>query len=765
MKRTDDATSLIIYTLNCIFGNDFTDIPKLHLYCHYIKSILITLLNVKRIGKLKYGDAWHLEALRYMVSLGLLSNDIVIFFENHVRILESSLRYETLPAWDEPHSIYEGLLGRELNISETDIWFSLDKVSRDATGSYYTPCDLAKAVVREAVEKYLKAHNVSSKEQAAYLLCNTKFADLSCGCGEFFMATQKYLDETYDIAPGNICTNFYGIDIDPIALQITICDLLQMSDITQWREIISHFVLGNPLIDQQEEKNIEVKTALFAIKRYYANDFGIDMRGLFANAHIDIIIGNPPWEKVRFEERKFFKTFFPGISVIPQKNVRQVVIKEIIEQNLFCYEWYMQISSDISVFRKKLLKHPYITKSKSGEINTCTLFTELSLNLIDEDGVSALIVKSAVVTSPTGRSLFNHLVIHKSIALICLYENTLRVFSIDSREKFCVLVLTKKQNRAIEIIVGARKISDIHSIERNSLTEEDIKTINPYTLMLPSVAKNDDLRTLITAHNRLPLFTSIYPKCRFGRLVHLTTHASLISTQSTDFNVPIYEGKFIERYDARFATFAGMSETQKYAKKAHAKKNPKTVKNKALPESRYFICKTFWEKLRKNYGEPYMLCWRSLTSTTNTRTTLAMILPTMPTCQSIQFLQSSDIKDILILLALFNSKSFDYFVRLKMPGIDLTQSVIKQIPVPPRESYQAQVQYSGIFQSLEQHILGRVSAILSGEPMLANMYLWDAHSFSGMSITEIENELDELFYIAYGFSDTEKQIIQKSFKK
>ena len=94
----------------------------------------------------------------------------------------------------------------------------------------------------------------------------------------------------------------------------------------------------------------------------------------------------------------------------------------------------------------------------------------------------------------------------------------------------------------------------------------------------------------------------------------------------------------------------------------------------------------------------------------NARTTLAMLLPTMPTCQSIQFLQTDSVTDLMMMLALFNSKPFDFLVRLKMPGIDLTQSVIRQTPVPSRDIYQRLIQFSNVELPLEHHILERVAA-------------------------------------------------------
>lgn len=57
-----------------------------------------------------------------------------------------------------------------------------------------------------------------------------------------------------------------------------------------------------------------------------------------------------------------------------------------------------------------------------------------------------------------------------------------------------------------------------------------------------------------------------------------------------------------------------------------------------------------------------------------------------------------------MILALFNSKVFDFFVRLKMGGIDLTQSVVRQIPVPFREAWNSMVTLHGVdYTALDNH--------------------------------------------------------------
>ena len=81
-----------------------------------------------------------------------------------------------------------------------------------------------------------------------------------------------------------------------------------------------------------------------------------------------------------------------------------------------------------------------------------------------------------------------------------------------------------------------------------------------------------------------------------------------------------------------------------------------------------------------------MLAWHSLTSATNSQSCVATILPFIPASQSVQFLIAESHEELAYLCCLFGSVVFDYIVKNKLTGIDLTQSFIKQVVVPGIDS-------------------------------------------------------------------------------
>ena len=205
------------------------------------------------------------------------------------------------------------------------------------------------------------------------------------------------------------------------------------------------------------------------------------------------------------------------------------------------------------------------------------------------------------------------------------------------------------------------------------------------------------------------------PDAKFGRLVHLTNHSEYIRKRPGPGFIGVYEGKFIEQYDGRFAGFNDIPQSKRYGSKTMAqpltdeyKKGPSNC-----PEERFYIEGAFWKQITRNYPLEYSLFWRSLTSPTNRRTCIATIH--LPTAQSLQFLQLPSNVGLAHLLALFNSLVFDYLVRAKISGIDLTQAVIRQTPVPPLGAYHALVEHQGQKKPMSDHIAQRVSGLLGND--------------------------------------------------
>lgn len=706
----------------------------------------------------------------------LIPQSTTEFFENNRECIINNWPEESALA-AKPEILYDALLASEFCVQPERVGYKIDKVSRDIAGAYYTSSDFSAQITYRALESYMDRKRRRAIDSDSFACCNEyeniTFLDYSCGCGEFLLAVIQYFDNhVLGYSRKKLATQLRGVDVNPIVLMITIARIVSAveaeDDENLLREVAKNFIVGNPLLHSDKIAPLEVRFDNFALNRLYAETEGINCLEL--EQQNLVVLGNPPWEKLRFEERAFFRPVCPAISAISQKNKREKEIKKLAVNWLELLEYYQLLQDDYASVRKEIPKHPLLKVSLVGELNTYAMFAELASRLTEKDGFAAIIAKSALVTSTCYSSCFRHFVNQGSLSEVFLFDNREKLFQIDSREKFCVLFFGGEHAGGIKVHYGLTKQEQILSSVPINVTSEELELINPETGLLPNVADSKEFSFLLRTHRSLSVFAKEFPKCHFGRLVHLTAHAEHISTKSEKTRVPIYEGKFIEQYDNRFSTFAGMSADERYQAKASARRQPgdSFVAPKPAPECRYFIDKKFWESFLDRYDQPYSLCWRSLTSPTNQRTMIASIIPSMPTCQSVQLLQTTPVEDLLMILALFNSKVFDFFVRLKMGGIDLTQSVVRQIPVPFREAWNSMVTLHGVDYTALDAVRALERLLYRNEPDLCG--LWDgvpeiknADNYY-KTAADVREEIDKIIFQMYGLTSAEEKMVRNSFK-
>lgn len=706
----------------------------------------------------------------------LIPQSTTEFFENNRECIINNWPEESALA-AKPEILYDALLASEFCVQPERVGYKIDKVSRDIAGAYYTSSDFSAQITYRALESYMDRKRRRAIDSDSFACCNEyeniTFLDYSCGCGEFLLAVIQYFDNhVLGYSRKKLATQLRGVDVNPIALMITIARIVSAveaeDDENLLREVAKNFIVGNPLLHSDKIAPLEVRFDNFALNRLYAETEGINCLEL--EQQNLVVLGNPPWEKLRFEERAFFRPVCPAISAISQKNKREKEIKKLAVNWLELLEYYQLLQDDYASVKKEIPKHPLLKVSLVGELNTYAMFAELASRLTEKDGFAAIIAKSALVTSTCYSSCFRHFVNQGSLSEVFLFDNREKLFQIDSREKFCVLFFGGEHAGGIKVHYGLTKQEQILSSVPINVTSEELELINPETGLLPNVADSKEFSFLLRTHRSLSVFAKEFPKCHFGRLVHLTAHAEHISTKSEKTRVPIYEGKFIEQYDNRFSTFAGMSADERYQAKASARRQPgdSFVAPKPAPEYRYFIDKKFWESFLDRYDQPYSLCWRSLTSPTNQRTMIASIIPSMPTCQSVQLLQTTPVEDLLMILALFNSKVFDFFVRLKMGGIDLTQSVVRQIPVPFREAWNSMVTLHGVDYTALDAVRALERLLYRNEPDLCG--LWDgvpeiknADNYY-KTAADVREEIDKIIFQMYGLTSAEEKMVRNSFK-
>ena len=715
---------------------------------------------------------WRIEnQLKFLLIYEIISTSLHVknpnFFTkyNTSKILDNEDIYiiENLSKDDIDYSlIYQNLLSLELYFDINSYKVIKDKHFRNNLGAYYTPDWLSYTLTEQTLKDYfISNHNIDindydHQQDALNVIKHLKVSDLSSGSGSFIIAYLKVIMNIFRVSSSfleEILHNIYGIDVDPIALMLLKYNIFASFNIDP-RNI--NTILGNPLL--KSNTKLEDKFHYFAEGRIYNPALGFDKK-LHPNEGYDIILGNPPWEKIRFEERSFFHSSYPEISKISQKHKRKLEINKIPTAD---YNYYLDFKNDYTNLKSKQNLNAFLDYSLKGELNTYNLFYELGINLLSKTGMIGVLVKASMVKTSANKKIFGALLNQNMLRNIVMFNNSKKIFSIDSREEFSFVVSSvKNNNTSFNLFVNITDRLELLNKEKYCITlsKNDLYSINPETCMIPNLKTLDELKLLLKLYKENNIFTKEFKNIKFGRLVHLTNHSDYISPIPGN-NVPIYEGKFIELYDSMFSTFKGVSVNDRQKSKAQAiiQQTPKQI-----PESRFFINEDFWKNLSKNFSDDYIIVWRSLTSTTNRRTMLASIIPFMPTSQSIQFLQSNSHKETIIILSLFNSIIFDYLVRLKMPGIDLTQTVIKSIPVPKLADFDKIINFKNISATYYEHIYSRIKFLYKDDNRFISLFKTNYYRYNINDRKKCISEIDILIAQLYKFNSNETKKIASYF--
>lgn len=234
------------------------------------------------------------------------------------RVLDILYRYNfDLIGADVLGAIYEDYIGHILEETATGgVQIAESRDARKRGGIYYTPTHLVEYVVSDTLGELL------SRCKTPEDVSRIKVLDPACGSGSFLIkafdlikewydnynravtAQGRGLDLRFDVVTGvekKILTeNLFGVDIDPQAAEIASVNLmlkgLKIGE--KLPQILDQNVrIGNSLVDGGEEGfgalSEEVKLGLCPFVYHQA------FPEIFLNGGFDVVIGNPPYYKVR----------------------------------------------------------------------------------------------------------------------------------------------------------------------------------------------------------------------------------------------------------------------------------------------------------------------------------------------------------------------------------------------------------------------------------------------------------------------------------
>jgi methylase of polypeptide subunit release factors len=556
------------------------------------------------------------------------------------------------------------------------------------------------------------------------------------------------------------------------------------------------------------------KRTLDEIKRlaheYHFFHWYIEFPDIFVSKEelgFDVIIGNPPWERLTPVEKEFFALYDPEIAASKTKTERDRLIENLENNNPRLYSKWIFARRSAALENKFIVCSSRFPLTSSGEINTYRIFAELATNIVAPKGLAGMILKTGIVNAETCQKFLAAMIDGHRFVSVFDMTNKLGWFpSVVPNERFCLTTISGKARRyeTIELASYCITLEDLTSPEHAySLNTADISLMSPQSKTLPTfvsaiaaditrkmyshvgVLVNEDrdynpwrIRYVTMLHSSGD--SALFAGNRFEELIAQGYELGSSSrfTKGSEQLLPLYEGKFIHLYNHRFGTFEGIPREKRFGVKAE----PKDPTVKQLTDPTYEILPRYWVNSRdfdntrrqKGLARSWMFALRNVCrGLVDARTTQGCICPALPATHSAPILlfggdPSDAAEKALLFTTMWSSIAFDFIVRQKLFGANLQKGIIYEIAAPSPSAFQRRIKDSKHDECLADRIKSIALELVYVTDSLAPFamecgyqgppFKWDPENRDRLCM-----ELDAIFFHVYGLSRDEAGQVLDTF--
>jgi hypothetical protein len=508
-----------------------------------------------------------------------------------------------------------------------------------------------------------------------------------------------------------------------------------------------------------------------------------------------VLLGNPPWDRLEFEDKKYFSAVEPAIAALSGAKLRTAITAWLAEdtERTRRYNAERRNLKAMSAFASGSGVFPLCAKGLTAggvtKLQVDQLFAEWFSTITAPSGRAGCIIPSAIVTGAGGQFLFGDLTARSAITSLYDFENRGRRFfpGVDARYTFCLLSLVGKTlrepaTRYAFSLVDIAELDDAHRVF--TLAEDEIALVSPNTSTPPLSRTRRDADLALAIYRLMPVLSDDTKHgggpwdIDFKYVFRSANDADILRSrddleregwrlEGNVFNrdgermLPMYESKMAHYFDHRWNSFHGTGNDDRRRLSISEKDDA------AVPaQPRYWISQDgpitvrkgsknvqflgVNERLSESGWDRGWLCgWRDICRANDERTAIPGILPRVATLNTFPVMFPRVPSFLVVaLVAAQSSLIFDFVARQRVGGIHLTQFIWKQLPVPTPAMLEPHLPF------ITPRVLELVYTAYDMTPLARDLsdegepFRWDENRRA-----QLRAELDSFFFRLYGIDD------------
>ena len=511
----------------------------------------------------------------------------------------------------------------------------------------------------------------------------------------------------------------------------------------------------------------------------------------------DAVIGNPPWDRVKFQQVEWFAARERDIAASPRAADRKRKIRALEASKHSLWNAYVvakeRAETQAAVARKGG-QYPLLSK---GDVNLYSLFVERAARLVRPGGIVGLLTPSGIAADKTAAEFFRSVATTGRLRALLDFENKKVFFpAVDSRFKFCVFIFGGPERTfpKARCAFFLHKVAEREEAERAfTMTAEDFAAVNPNTGTAPIFRSRRDAEITMEIYARFPILvdrrtdppTKVWP-VRYVTMFHMTNDSHLFKRRDEleaegfypvagnrwkkggDEYVPLYEGKMVQMYDHRAASVIVNREN---LNRQAQRKDSTLGEHKDplwLPTPRFRVDANVASSKHSN---DWCVSFKEITAPTNRRTMIACVTPGVAFGNKLP-LWLPELGGVVddyrssapLLLANLNSFCFDFVARQKVHGQTLNLFLVEQLPTIPLDTFNRAIGEYTTSTFIRDQVLRLSYTAVDLEPFARDMgYEGDPFPWDEEDRRHRMARLDALFFHLYGIDRSDADYILNTF--
>lgn len=497
---------------------------------------------------------------------------------------------------------------------------------------------------------------------------------------------------------------------------------------------------------------------------------------VFAKGGFDVVLGNPPWERVKLQEQEFFASRSEEIARAANAAARKKLIARLAEEDPSLWADWCAASRRAegeSHWIRQSGRYPLCGK---GDVNTYAVFAEHNRSVLGPFARAGFVVPSGIATDDTTKEYFEAIVQHRQLVSLYDFQSGPGLFGQIGHARFKFALVTLGQHAAhAELVFFARTVAELSDPHRRvRLAAQDFQVLNPNTRTCPAFRSRRDAEITRAVYQAYPILVDDDRQRnpwgvtirRYLDMNKTETLALCSKIRDAQHELPVVEAKLVHQFEHRFGDYAdkpaGAAGTSLPEVALASLRNPTYC-----VQPRYWIGRTsVVERLSSDWRREWLLVWRDICRSFDERTVIATVVPLGGTDFTLRVAKLEEPRLTPLLLGALNSFIFDFVARQKLGGTHLSDYVTKQLPVPSPEIFECQ--FASVQEPLRDWLLPRVLELTYTawdlEPFARDVgyegppFRWDPERRFLLRC-----ELDAAFFHLYGRSREETEYVMETF--